>query len=327
MSSIDRAIARMTFIAALIFSPIVAAQTAEPAIAIKQTLENIAAIVRPGRVGYATIWDGNRYVQCRRLPDGVFRCEAAGTVLQPSLKAVLTGERLNRLAARGWSIDPAFGNYVRLFPASMTTSAVADQILKTLTEGYDANTSALEFRTAWVADIPCPPRNGPSQNLAGLISDSIEVRSFAIRTCSYKAPVDQSQKVSSAEELIQLSGLEATAEIQRLRINANQKKIWVVFDAGIGYVQCTPEFPEPALYCEAQSAESWPALEAVLTPERVAKLRSLGYADPGRAPNYWKEYAFGKFSDSDVAGELLTILVDVYGYTGARKFAVKTEDN
>lgn len=327
MGSINRAIARMTFISAFGLSLAVASQAAEPAVTIGQILENITAIIRPGRVGYATVWDGNRYVQCRRLPDGVFRCEAAGTVLQPSLKAVLTGERLNRLAALGWSIDPAFGNYVRLFPSSMTTAAVAGQILKTLTEGYDANPGALEFRTAWIADVLCPPRNGPSQNLAGMINDSDEIRSVAIHTCTYKAPVEQSQKVASADELIKLSGPEVAAELQRLRINANQKTIWVVFDAGIGYVQCTPEFPEPALYCEAQSAESWPALEAVLTPERIGRLRSFGYADPGRAPNYWKEYAFDKFSDAAVAGEVLTILFDVYGYTGARKFKVKTESN
>lgn len=28
-------------------------------------LDNIAAISRPDQVGYATVWDGNKYVQCR----------------------------------------------------------------------------------------------------------------------------------------------------------------------------------------------------------------------------------------------------------------------
>jgi hypothetical protein len=44
------------------------------------------------------------------------------------------------------------------------------------------------------------------------------------------------------------------------RINAPQKRVFASFNAGIGYIQCMPEDPEPAMYCEAQSEESWPAL-------------------------------------------------------------------
>jgi hypothetical protein len=36
---------------------------------IDEALQNITALVRPGRIGYATSWDGNKYIQCRRLPE------------------------------------------------------------------------------------------------------------------------------------------------------------------------------------------------------------------------------------------------------------------
>jgi hypothetical protein len=74
-------------------------------------------LVRPGKVGYAIIWDGNKYVQCRSLPDRAFRCEAAGTSMQSSLQNVLLPERQNRLRALGWVLDPSFGNYVQIFAA------------------------------------------------------------------------------------------------------------------------------------------------------------------------------------------------------------------
>ena len=41
-------------------------------------LENITNLNRPGQDGYATVWDGNKYVQCKRLSDRNLRCEAAG---------------------------------------------------------------------------------------------------------------------------------------------------------------------------------------------------------------------------------------------------------
>ena len=86
-----------------------------------------------------------------------------------------------------------------------------------------------------------------------------------------------------------------------------------------------PETPSSAIYCEAQSAESWAALTTILTPERVSRLRSVGHADPGRTPNYWKSYPFDKFGDAAIASEVLTILYDVYGYAGATALTIKTE--
>jgi hypothetical protein len=97
-----------------------------------------------------------------------------------------------------------------------------------------------------------------------------------------------------------------------------------VFDAGIGYIQCAPESAS-AIYCEAQSAESWPALAAIPTPDRVARLRAANYAEPGRAPNYSKNYPVDKFSDAAIAGEILTLLHDVYGFNGASKLKITPE--
>jgi hypothetical protein len=298
------------------------AQTAAPRI--DEALQNITTLVRPGRIGYATFWDGNKYIQCRRLPNREFRCEAAGTSLQPSLQKVLTGERLSRLAALGWVLDPSFGNYAQTFPADMATGRVADHIQRTLVDAYDADAAKLDIQTAWVADIPCPPRNGPSQNLAGIVNDAPVMRVTALRTCSYTATIETPQKVSSSAELVALYGANVAAEIQRLRINST-RDIFVVFSAGIGYVQCGPDAVSSAIYCEAQSTESWPALAAILTPERISRLHSAGYADPGRSPNYSKSYAFSKFSDVAMAEELLTILHGVYGYVGATKLKISTE--
>ena len=293
-----------------------------PATRIDAALQNITSLVRDGQVGYATFWDGNKFVQCRRLTTRELRCEAAGVSMQPSLRNVLSGDRLNRLAALGWALDPSFGNYVRTFPAAMATGDAAGHIIQTLTEAYNATTVDIEINTKWVKDVPCPPRAGYTQNLAGSVNDARSMRSVAIYACSFTPPPITAQRVASAAELVTQYGPTVTAEIQRLRINYTDK-VYAVFDAGIGYIQCAPEITPPALYCEAQSAESWEALATIITPEREAKLHGAGYADPGRVPNYWKSYPLDRYTDAAVAGEILTILYDVYGYAGALKLKIK----
>ena len=291
---------------------------------IDEALQNVTTVVRANRVGYATIWDGNKFVQCRRVPDRQLRCESAGTTMQPSLKIVLTGDRLNRLSALGWVIDPAFGNYVQTFPADVPTATAARQIARTLTEAYAANMDTVEISTRWAADAPCPPRAGFSQNLAGSVNDMPSMRGVVVRACSYVANDRTTQTAGSAKELIDLYGPPVTAELQRLRINRTER-VYTVFDAGIGYVQCMPDTSPAALLCEAQSSESWPALAAIVTPQRIARLHAMGFSDPGRTPNYWKIYSFDKSADAVIASELLSILYEVYNYTGATKLKVKTE--
>jgi hypothetical protein len=290
-------------------------------------LENITALVRPGQDGYATIWDGNKYVQCKRLPDRGLQCESAGALMQSSLEHVLTPEHIARLAALGWRLDPSFGNYVQTFSADAAPDVIAAKIVQVLGEAYDANVAELEVQAAWIASEPCPPRNGPSQNLAGMVNNAPAMRATAIYGCSYKPKPDlgPSLAMNSAADLIGFYGIRVTAEIQRLRINA-QRRVFAVFQAGIGYVQCQPDTSPPTIYCEAQSADSWKALDSVLTPDRVNRLRDLGFADPGRAPNYSKTYSTDKFDDASIARELLTLLHDVYGYTGQPTLKVITEE-
>lgn len=315
---------------ALALSPALLGEAA-PALAqaspqpIAEALQNITLLQRPGRIGYATIADGNRYIQCRRMPERALRCEAAGLVMQPSLKNVLPPEKIGLLQARGWQLDPSFGNYVRTFPAEMAAADMAGEIDRALSEAYGADMTRLEISTRWMADVPCPPRNGPSQNLAGSVNDAPEMRATAVRGCAYvPAPEIQALPAETLEGLQTLYGAGLAAEIQRLRIN-RERSVFAVFSGGIGYVQCMPASSDSAIYCEAQSEESWPALAAILTPERRTRLRDAGYSPPGRSPNYSRLYPFDRFSDRELAREVLTILHEVYGYAGTVKLKVTTE--
>jgi hypothetical protein len=105
--------------------------------------------------------------------------------MQPSLDHVLVPERVGRLAALGWRLDTSFGNYVRSFPSDMPAAEIADKLMQALAEGYDANITELAVRTDWIHSEPCPPRNGPSQNLAGMISDAAAMARTAVHACSY----------------------------------------------------------------------------------------------------------------------------------------------
>jgi hypothetical protein len=308
-----------------------AGQAGEPSEASKSRVEaalrNIVILERPGQDGYATIWDGNKYVQCKRLREGVTRCEAAGALMQPSLDHVLTPEHLTQLAALGWRLDPSFGNYVQTFPPDAAAGFIADKILQVLTTVYAADPSDLQVESTWVRIEPCPPRNGPTQNLAGIVNNARSMAATAVHACAYtpKPDLGPSLPVGSTAELIGLYGARVTGEISRLRVNID-RRVFAVFEAGIGYVQCEPDSHPPAIYCEAQSADSWEALAGVLTPDRVAKLHETGFADPGRSPNYWKRYPADEVDDGAIAHELLVVLHDVYGYNGVPKLKVKTEE-
>jgi hypothetical protein len=243
---------------------------------VEAALENITNLSRPGQDGYATVWDGNRYVQCRRLADRSLRCEAAGTLMQSSLEHVLTPEHVARLTALGWRLDPSFGNYVQTFPADTALSVVADQILRVLRDAYDSDIAAIEIQSTWVRSEPCPPRNGPSQNLAGIVSNAPAMASTAVHACGYKPATEfgPSTPANSAADLIEFYGASVTAEVQRLRVNT-QRDVFAVFEAGIGYVQCEPDTSPPAIYCEAQSPDSWEALPHL----RLAALARLARAE------------------------------------------------
>jgi hypothetical protein len=293
---------------------------------VAEALDNITQLVRPGEAGYATISDGNKFVQCRRWQAGTMRCEAAGSLMQPSLKGVLTPERLERLGKEGWSLDPAFGHYVQVFPASLTPSEIAEKLRTALMTGYEAEPSRLHVQTQWVADVDCPPRIDATQTMAGSVSNSPSLKSVTHRICAYSADSAEpaSRAISSLEDLVSLYGPRLKGEIQRLRVNA-RSRAYVIVSAGIGYVQCAPEPSPPALYCEAQSAQSWPALASILTPERIAWLRNAGFSDPGRGPNYWKLFPLDPQEDARTARDVLAVLFEVYGYRGSGSLVVRGE--
>jgi hypothetical protein len=291
---------------------------------VEAALQNILDLQRPGQAGYATAWDGNKYVQCSSAPRGGMRCEAAGALMQPSLQAVLTPERVQRLQALGWRLDPHFGNYVQTFGAAAAPRDVATAVVEALEAGYDADILHVEVATDWLPSEPCPPRNGPSQNLAGMINNAPAMAASGIHACAYAPAPKPTPVIGSAALLVELYGPRTTAEIQRLRVNL-ARKVFVVFDTEIGYVQCQPQTAPDLIYCEAESPQSWAALSAVLTPERLAKLHAAGYADPGRAPNYWKNYPLEQYDDAAIANEVITLLHDIYGYTGAEQLRIQTE--
>lgn len=289
-------------------------------------LENVMALERPGQVGLAAVWDGDKYVQCRRVGERVLHCEAAGALMQPSLGHVLVPERVKRLAELGWRLDASFGNYAQTFPANTRASQIADRILQTLSEGYDVDLATLDVETDWIDSEPCPPRNGPGQNLAGLINDAPAMAATAVHACALAQPPGSTPPPSplSADALVGLYGPRVTGDVQRLRVNI-EREVFFVLQTDTGYIQCQPETATRSIYCEAESADSWPVLANVLTPERLARLHAAGFADPGRAPNYWKAYPIGAGDDAAIARELLTILHDVYGYTGSPKLEFASE--
>lgn len=309
---------------------------------VEEALENILAVDRPGQVGYATVWDGNKFIQCHFQDDLTLRCEAAGARMQPSLANVLNPVRVASLTSLGWRPEPHFGGYVIAFPVLTPRHEAADRILRTLVEGYDAHLDQLDVETDWIADQPCPPRNGPGQNLAGMVNDAPAMRSVALTACDYnprrtQTPAPQpvqslaasaaaSAPAATLNEDVEREAHRVFAEVQRLRINRH-REVFTIFDTGAGYIQCRPDADRPTLDCEAQSAYNWPALARVLTPERIARLHAAGYQDPGRSPNYSRAYPADRSEDDHIADQILHVLQDVYGYSGTTRLTVSTESD
>ena len=214
------------------------APAADTRLRVETALANIIALSRTGQDGYAAVWDGNKHVQCRRMTDQSFRCEAAGTMMQPSLASVLDPTRIARLTALGWRLDPSFRNYVQVFPSGMPPSRVADRILEAPDQGYAANLPDLAVQTDWLMSEPCPPRNGPSQNLAGMINDAPSMAATAVYGCAY-VPLDEDPlpPIVTATDLVDVYGARVTGEVQRLRVNIDRWQYFAL-DTGAGYVQC-----------------------------------------------------------------------------------------
>ncbi len=151
-----------------------------PQLRIASALDNISQLIRPNKIGYATFWDGNKYIQCKRIATKELSCEAAGTMMQPSLRHSLTPEKIEKLTNLGWFLDNKFGNYIRIFPAELKTIDIADKLFETFNQVYNLNYTSFELKTTWVNDRPCPPRNGLGQNLAGSITDAQQMMATAV---------------------------------------------------------------------------------------------------------------------------------------------------
>jgi len=88
-------------------------------------------------------------------------------------------------------------------------------------------------------------------------------------------------------------------------------------DVGL-YVQIWTEPGEPVLIEACSGAWNPTARPYVQAPQRAA-LRKLGYKVGGRARNYQKHWTLSPLADARaLADELLSILVDVFGYRGQR---------
>src|SRR5262245_35873997 len=200
---------------------------------VETVLKDILTAERRGQDGVAAIWDGNMYVQCRRTSGRPLRCEAAGALMQPSLAHTLVPQRVARIGGLGWQLDPSFGNYVQTFPVTMPVRELADKLLQVLKEGYDADLTDLDTHSAWIKSEPCPPRNGPSQNLAGMINDHPAMAAVAIRTCAYQPGPDDLpiEPIRTRAAMLDAYGTRAAAELQRLRANID-RKVFTVFDTG-----------------------------------------------------------------------------------------------
>jgi hypothetical protein len=163
-----------------------------------EALDNVRNLTRPQQDGYATIWEGDKYVQCHALSDQSLSCEAAGAVMQPSLAGLLSPERKRRLTSLGWRLDQSFGAYTQIFPPAVGLDKVADSILASLSQGYDADLTFLEVQTRWVGHQACPPRRGPGQVLAGIVDDSPMAAPTAVQGCAYKPPATATASASGA---------------------------------------------------------------------------------------------------------------------------------
>jgi hypothetical protein len=331
--SVKTVLARMAM-AAVLFGLTTGLASPEKVMARLDTgLREVATYHSPNRQLLVTVWDGDKYVQCRRSEPKVLRCEAAGVRLQPSLAHVLTPDRVEHLTQRGWRIDPSFGNYARTFPVDAMSEAVMSEVLLALQFGYGADISAMEVKTDLVPRESCPRRNGYTQNLAGMINYAPTMRAGSIQACAYTPPpgpppaqLAPKSAAAPVQHVLHLYGERLAGDVRWMSLAKGAKHVRrLILDTGEGYVQCESNATPGELYCEAASADSLPDLAGRLTPDRVAYLHRIGFADPGYAPNYSKTYRAKTIDARTISVELLTLLHDVYAYDGSAALEMKTD--
>jgi hypothetical protein len=300
-----------------------------------QIVAGVSSVLAPmekTRDGVLTVYDGNMFVQClasHRLPN--WRCEAAGLEGEPWLRHVLTPERQARLIALGFKPDPSFGNFVADIPKTTAPEALADLILRALIEGYGATPDALNIRAERIESARCHKRIKSGADRGGsILTPNWGYAKDAVVGCGTPGP-DHMNYDDPASTMPQPDGRDTRSvyliymaeELKRLE---SVKNSYVIFEAGPAYVQCMNDDEDRKIYCEAASADAVGApIERILTPDRIAKLYAAGFKPPGKTMNYARFYPQADYTKAAIAQALLDVLKDAYGYYGAPKMNLETE--
>ena len=164
--------------------------------------------------------------------------------MQPSLGRILGPERHSEArGARLASETPSFGNYVQICSGqSAGEPGRRKDCCRPSERRYDADLANLEIQSDWIKSVPCPPRNGPTQNLAGMINDASgygQTRLCTTASTSRRPDRGPTPLARTAADLIMIYGTTRIERNQRLRVQ-HRSQVFVVVDTGGGYVQCGP---------------------------------------------------------------------------------------
>ena len=120
-------------------------------------------------------------------------------------------------------------------------------------------------------------------------------------------------------------GTAMTAELQKVESAPKGVDSFVIFSAGLAYVQCLHDIDGNRMYCEAVSEDAiGHSLAHILTTERKAKLAAAGFEPPGKVMNYWRFYPKPQYDLAGVTKALLDVLRNAYGYQGTPPLQVET---
>ena len=327
-------------LAGLLGDPSFAAASA-PTAQIVKGVQQVLVPERPATDGVLTLADGNFYLQCLNQPRNSFwQCESAGLKGQSWLHYALTPARQKQLNALGFRVEPSIGNFVSRIPRKTSPEALAALLLRVLAEGYGVPADEILVYTDWLPSVPCHTRMGADANNGGsILTPSWGYMKDAVDGCSLTkvpiptdlpapAPASPPSKAPPAS-LAALDKRYAGAiakQLYRLRNGTEEQDIWVIFVAGVPYIQCQYDHDGRQLYCEAASVDAiGPELAPYLTSEGQRLLVRAGYHEPGRAMNYWRYYPSNKYTLVETAESILAVFYQAYGYRGAAAITLVTE--
>jgi hypothetical protein len=81
-----------------------------------EALDHVRNLARPRQDIYATIWEGDKFVQCHAPSDQGLSCETASPTLQPALEGVLTPDRRKRLRFWAGALSQALAPIAKASP-------------------------------------------------------------------------------------------------------------------------------------------------------------------------------------------------------------------